>query len=103
MKQIGRVELKEAAVAGATWGYLCAYGTAWTLKVGHLVCRQVGFDHAHHIYGRNLFGKAEVPVKMLAPSCGDADARFRDCTPNEITGDLNRFCDRSNYASVYCV
>ena len=79
------------------WGTVCDDG--WGIDGARVVCRQLGFRYALHVYGSARYGQGTGPILLDDVYCLGSESSLLSCRHSGI-GSHN--CHHSEDASVVC-
>ncbi|XP_019853525.1 PREDICTED: uncharacterized protein LOC100633050 [Amphimedon queenslandica] len=91
---VGRLEV----YAEDHWGTVC--DDLFGINDAHVVCRQLGYRTASHVYPRALYGQGTLPILMDDVQCTGGEAQITHC-PSTPIGEHN--CRHYEDVSVRCV
>ena len=79
------------------WGTIC--DNKWDLYDANVVCRQLGFLSASHVWQDAHFGPGSGPILLDYVDCSGSEYNISDCGHN---GRYNFNCDHDDDAGVTC-
>ena len=85
------------------WGSLL--GHYIDIRVGHVICRQLGYSGAQQVFTRVMFGQLRGPVLIEQINCKGNESLISQCTIRAINEGIRGWYNfnRRNRAGVVCV
>lgn len=85
------------------WGGIL--GLFIDIRVGHVICRQLGYSGAKQVFRGSVFGHVKGPLLIEQISCIGNESEISNCTTKAIGGRRSRwyFFFPEYRASVVCV
>ncbi|XP_068735812.1 scavenger receptor cysteine-rich domain superfamily protein-like [Montipora capricornis] len=82
------------------WGGILGYGM--DIRVGHVICHQLGYSRAQQVFQGPVFGKGKGPLLMSRMTCNGTESELSQCTSEAM--DMRwYYYDWRNYAgAVLC-
>ena len=59
------------------WGTICGFNI--DIFVGHVVCRQLGYSGAEHVFHRTVFGQVKGPMWVWDIQCFGNETNISQC------------------------
>ncbi|XP_068745094.1 scavenger receptor cysteine-rich type 1 protein M160-like [Montipora capricornis] len=60
------------------WGGIFGYGV--DIRVGHVICRQLGYSGVQQVFQHTVFGKGKGPLLMSRMTCNGNESELSQCT-----------------------
>ena len=94
----GAIEVSYYGVWGGIWGH------SIDVRVGHVICRQLGYSGAQQVFRKSVFGSMRSPFLVKGIRCNGNESAISQCTI--LTIDERNFWDYFDPgygAGVLCV
>ena len=70
----GAIEVSYYGVWGGIWG------RSIDVRVGHVICRQLGYSGAQQVFGNSVFGYMKSPFLVKEIRCNKNESAISQCT-----------------------
>ena len=82
------------------WGGIFGYGM--DIRVGHVICHQLGYSRAQHVFQKPVFGKGKGPLLMSRMTCNGTESELSQCTSETMDTHWYYYYRRNYAGAVLC-